>query len=248
MNQITGFRANSDCSRLAKRNLNLRVFALIGVIPFLAPAHAEEGCPVEIKLLLSSSTTQNVIASLGFENATTGQVYLFDTDALDLSKQGVIMRVRQGAKNDLTVKVRFPKDSRQFDKSRFRERFPCEIDRTRAGASTSYAVAQNYKSTRVPESGKSIYSRLSASQIQLLHDAQVSIDWGRVRRIADINSTTWQTAAQSPSGKLTLEAWEWPAGRILELSAKAGSDAEASKYAQLELLVKIKNLSLLTSQ
>jgi hypothetical protein len=248
MSQCNRLRANTGCPRLAKKNLK-RVFALIWAILFLAPAlHAEEKCPVEIKLLLSPPTTQTVIASLGFENETMARVYLFDTDALDLSKQGVIIRVRQGAKNDLTVKVRLPKGSQQVDNPRLRERFPCEIDRTQAGANTSYAVARKYKATKVPQIGNDIYSLLSASQIKLLHEAQVSIDWARVMRIANINSTTWETTAQSPSGKLALELWEWSAGKILELSAKVESDAEASKYAQLEQLVKMKNLSLSASQ
>jgi hypothetical protein len=228
-----------------------RVFALIWSILFLVlvPAlHAEETCSAEVKLLLSPSTTQTVIASLGFENETVARVYLFDTNALDLSNQGVIIRIRQGAKNDLTVKVRLPKGSRQAAGSRLREQFPCEVDRTRAGANTSYAVARKYKATKVPEIGNDIFSLLSASQIKLLHEAQVSIDWARVMRIADINSTTWESTAPSQSGKLALELWEWPAGKILELSARVESDAEASKYAQLERLVKMKNLSLSASQ
>jgi len=226
-----------------------RVLALIGAILLLAPAlHAEEKCPVEVKFLLSPPTTQTVIASLGFENETTGRVYLFDTDALDLWQQGVIVRVRQGAKNDLTVKVRLPKGNPQIDISRLRERFPCEIDRTRVGAYTSYAVGRQYAARKVPETGNDVYSLLSASQINLLHEARVSIDWARVRRVANINSTTWETASRSPSGKLALEVWEWPAGRILELSAKAGSGAEASKYAELERLVKINDLPLSVNQ
>jgi hypothetical protein len=226
-----------------------RAFALIGYILFLVRAlHAKETCSAEVKLLLSPPTTQAVIASLGFENATVARVYLFDTDALDLLIQGVIIRVRQGAKNDLTVKVRLPKGSEQDDNSRLREQFPCEVDRTGAGANTSYAVARKYKATKVPEIGNDICSLLSASQIKLLHEAQVSIDWTRVIRIANINSTKWETTAPSPSGKLALELWEWPAGKILELSAMVESDAEASKYAQLEQLVKVKNLSLSASQ
>ena len=63
-----------------------------------------------------------------------------------------------------------------------------------------------------------------------------------------MNSTAWETTAQSPSGKLALELWQWPAGKILELSAKAGSDAEASAYAELERLVKTNNLSPSDSQ
>jgi hypothetical protein len=225
------------------------LFALIWSILFLVPVlHAEEMCSAEVKLLLSPPTTQTVIASLGFENETVARVYLFDTDTLDLSNQGVIIRVRQGAKNDLTVKVRLPKGGQPVNSSRLREQFPCEIDRTRAGANTSYAVARKYKATMVPEIGNDIYILLSASQIKLLHEAQVAIDWARVMRIADINSTKWETTAPSPSGKLALELWEWPAGKILELSAKVESDAEASKYAQLERLVKMNNLSLSASQ
>ncbi len=239
---------NSDRCRLAKKYLK-QVFALTAAILILAPAlRAQSKCSVEVKLLLSPPTTQAVIASLGFANETTGRVYLFDTQALDLSMQGVIVRVRQGAKNDLTVKVRLPKRNQQGDNSRLGRRFPCEIDRTRAGAYTSYAVGRQYAATRVPEFGNDIHSLLSASQFELLGEAQVSIDWARVRRVASINSTTWETTAQSPSAKLALELWEWPAGKILELSAKAGSDAEASKYAELERLVKMNNLSPSDSQ
>ena len=129
MSQINRLRANNGCPRLAKKNLK-RVFAFIGSILFLAHAlHAEEKCPVEIKLLLSPPTTQTVIASLGFKNEAAGHVYFFDTHALDLFMQGVIVRVRQGANNDLTVKVRLPKSDPQVDSFRLHERFPCEIDR-----------------------------------------------------------------------------------------------------------------------
>lgn len=248
MSQYNGLIANIACLRLAKNPLK-QVFALIWSILFLVPAlHAEETCSAEVKLLLSPPTIQTVIASLEFENEALARVYLFDTDELDLSMQGVIIRVRQGAKNDLTVKVRLPKGDQQVDNSRLRELFPCEIDRTPAGANTSYAVATKFEATKVPEIGKDIYSLLSASQIKLLREAHVSIDWARVMRIANINSTKWETTAPSPSGKLALELWEWPAGKILELSAKVESDAEASKYAQLERLVKMRNLSLSASQ
>ena len=203
------------------------VFALIGMILFLCPGvRAEESCPVEIKLLLSPLTTQTVIASLGFKNEAAGRVYFFDTDALDLLMQGVIVRVRQGANNDLTVKVRLPKGDPKVD-SRLRERFPCEIDRNQSGASTSYAIKRRYKATKVPENGSDIYRLLSVSQKELLHEARISLDLVRVVRMADINSTKWETTAQSPFGQLALELWEWPAGKVLELSAKVESNAEA---------------------
>jgi hypothetical protein len=235
-------------ARLAKQH-RPHLFALIGAGLLLAPVlHAEEKCPVEVKLLLSPTTAQSAIAALNFERETPGRVYLFDTAALELLKQGVIIRVRQGAKNDLTVKVRLPKDSQQTDHSRLGGLFPCEIDRTRAGANISYSVGRKYKMMKAPETGEDISILLSASQTQLLHAAQVSIDWARVMRIADLNLTKWETAAQSPTGKLALELWEWPGGKILELSAKTAPDADASKYTELERLVRLNNLSLNASQ
>jgi hypothetical protein len=210
--------------------------------------HAEERCPVEVKLLLPSSTARAVIASLGFGNETRTRVYLFDTDALDLLTQGVIIRVREGVKSDLTVKVRLPKEKQKIENARSGEQFPCEVDRTRSEANTSYAVARKYEAIKVPENGKGIYNLLNASQIRLLHEAQVSIDWVRVIRIASINSTKWETTAQSPSGSLALELWEWSAGNVLELSAKVQSKAGTSKLADLERLLKMNNLSLSASQ
>ena len=225
----------------------LASIAAILIFPGTA-APAQEKCPVEVKFLLASPATASAIASLGFENKTTGRVYFFDTDSLELLKQGVIVRVRQGANNDLTVKVRRPQGDRGVEDSGLRGRFPCEIDRTRAGALISYAVRRQYKTNNLPVSGGDIHDLLSASQNELLHDSQVSVDWARVKRIADISLTKWQTPADSASGKLALELWEWRAGRLLEVSAKASHAAEASKYAELERLLRAKDLSLSANQ
>ncbi len=171
-------------------------------------------------------------------------MYFFDTAALDLLRQGVILRVRQGADNDLTVKVRVPDGAKKVDTTKLRQLFPCEIDRTGAGEETGYSVRRKYKAPQVPEMGSDIHSQLSPPQGKLLQEAGASIDWARVMRIARINSTKWETTAQPPLGKLTLELWEWPAGNILELSTKVGPDAGPSTYAALQRLVKMKHLSL----
>ena len=144
----------------------MRSFVFICAVLLESSAlHAAEKCSAEVKMLLSSPI-QTTVTSLSFENKTTGQVYFFDTDELDLLKQGVIVRVRQGANDDLTVKVRIPEDSKQAQTAQLRGRFP----------------------------------------------------------------------------------WEWPEGKILELSTKVAPDAGASKYADLERLADTKGLSLSTSQ
>jgi hypothetical protein len=226
-----------------------RSFALIAaILMFPGPAaQAQEKCPVEVKFLLSTAT-ETAIASFGFKKETRGRVYFFDTDSLDLLAQGVIVRVRQGANNDLTVKLRRPQGDRGVEDSGLGGRFPCEIDRTRAGAVVSYAVRRQYKTNNLPVSGGDIHDLLSASQNELLHASQVSIDWARVKRIAEISLTKWETPAESASGKLALELWEWRAGKLLEVSAKASHAAEASKYAELERLLRAKDLSLSANQ
>jgi hypothetical protein len=225
-----------------------RAFGFTCALLFLSCLlQAQENCPVEVKLLLSPPTIQTVIASLGFEKETATRVYFFDTDALDLLKQGVIVRVRQGADNDVTVKVRLSEDNK-VDTSQLHEHFPCEIDLTGAGENTSYAIRRKYKTPQVPEKGKEIFSLLSPPQERLLRDARVSIDWDRVKRIANIESTKWETTTQPPFRKLALELWEWQAGNILEVSTKVGSEAGQTTYAELQRLVRMKSLLLSTSQ
>jgi hypothetical protein len=221
-------------------------FGFIGSLLFLSAVHAEESCPVEVKLLLSAPAPQSVVTALGFKKTTAGLVYFFDTESLDLLMQGVIVRIRQGANNDLTVKVRLSRPSE--DRARLLEQFPCEIDRTPAEADTSYAVGRPYGVTKVPDSGTDVFNLLSASQKQLLTVAGVSIDWVRVGRIASIHATKWHTGAQSPYGKLALELWEWPAGKILEISAKAPPASDESRYKQLAQLLERNGLSLNANQ
>ena len=130
-----------------------RTLRFLGTFLVLCPAsRAQETCPGEIKFLLSPPTIQTVIVSLGFEHKAVGQIYLFDTDELDLMKQGLIVRIRQGQNNDLTVKIRWAMDRQEVDRSKLRKHFPCEMDRTGAGEDISYSVGRKYGSAQ--ESGK----------------------------------------------------------------------------------------------
>ena len=241
--QLNQLRSNHDERGLIKAPWK-RGFALIAALLFLGPAvAAQEKCPVEVKFLLSSAT-DSAIASLGFRHQAAGRVYFYDTESLELLAQGAMLRVRQGANNDLTVKVRRPEGTKETDSSRLRGRFPCEIDRTPAGATVSYAVRRPFEVNNLPEFGSDVHGLLSASQNELLRAARISVDWARVTRIASISVTKWETPAGSPSGKSVLEAWEWPAGKLLEISAKAGYAAGDSRYAELEQLLRAKSLTL----
>jgi len=225
-----------------------RVSSIVALLLLSSVLRAEEVCPIEIKLLISPPTIKSVIASLSFGKRTEGRVYLFDTDNLGLLKQGVIVRVRQGAKNDLTIKVRLPEDNEQAASPELREQFGCEIDRTSAGADTSFSVGQEYKHQQIPETGDEIFKALTSQQKRLLRAARVRIDWSQVKRIANINSTTWETQPRSLFRKLTLESWEWPTGNILELSARVASNESESRYTELQQIVNTNGISLSANQ
>jgi hypothetical protein len=204
--------------------------------------HAHEPCAVEVKLLLSPGETKAAISSLKLRKGTTGQVFFFDTEKLALLSQGVIVRVRQGSDNDLTIKVR-PLDDRKFvDLSQNHKGFKCEMDLTGGKASRAYSIAAKYAASHVPETGTDILKRLSVSQRILLNEARVSVDWNRVRRIASIESTDWETKGQPPFRVLTLELWQYSGGTVLELSTKVGRDDGPSTYEELKRLLSAKDL------
>ena len=213
-----------DHSAKSIRSVWKRAFPSIIVLLLCSALHAQEMCPVEMKLLLSPATIKSVIASLNFGKQTTS------------------------AKNDLTVKVRLPEGNDQIETLKLGEQFGCETDRTEAGANISYSVGQKYKHRRVPEAGDELFSALSSRQRELLRETHVSISWSQVRRISGIRSTTWETPLESPFHKLTLEYWEFPAGSLLELSARSAASEWEAKNADLHRIVKLKGLLLSANQ
>jgi hypothetical protein len=234
--------------RLAGRSVLSRTFGLCVVLLLCSTSHSQDTCNVEVKLLLAPTETQAAITSLKLEKEAAGRVYFFDTSALDLLARGLIVRLRQGADNDLTVKLRPPGGRKPLVPSNIGEGFSCEIDLIGGTTTPSYTVRSKYVASHLPETGIDILNLLNAGQEKLLKEAQISIDWPRVKRIADIQATSWQTKAQPHFSKITLELWEWPGGRILELSTKVGPDAGQSAYIELQELMKAKGLSLNATQ
>jgi hypothetical protein len=223
---------------------------LLAWVLFLFPAglHAQDKCNVEVKLLLPPAETQNTIVALRAKKETASHIYFFDTEALEFLSQGVIIRLRRGAQSELTVKLRPPPGkefSPQFERG---DDFKCEVDQTGEGTATSYSIRKRYDSDMLPQTGNEISLLLSAAQKKLLTDAQVSIDWTGVKRIAEITASSWKAQARPRLGKLALELWEWPGGKILELSTKVSSEAGSSTYAELRQLMESKRLSMSPTQ
>jgi len=223
-------------------------FFTAAMLPFCPGLRAQENCNVEVKLLLSANETQAVVAALGARKETKGRVYFYDTDALELLAQGAIVRLRRNTSSDLTVKFRPHDDKKFLSSAAGLAGFKCEIDLTGDGENASYSITSPFAAQHLPQAGFEIPRLLNAAQMTLFPDAQVSVDWTRVKRLSKIISTDWQIQAQPPLGKLVLELWEWPGGKALELSTKVPPNAASSTYAELQRLVQAKHLSISPEQ
>lgn len=225
--------------------ISLALSFFSGAVLFFCPSlQAQRECGVEVKILLSPTDGQ-AAAALGAKKQSSGRIYFFDTNEVDLLSRGLIVRLRQGSRRDLTVKLRPPGGKQLAARVEGSE---CEVDLTAEGENYSYSISSPLGEGKLPESGFEILRLLDSGQIKMLESAHVSLDWSRVKRVADIASTTWQIRGQPPFGKLTLELWAWPGGNLLELSTKVRPDAASTTYLALRQLVKKKQLSISPDQ
>jgi hypothetical protein len=210
--------------------------------------YGQETCDEEVKLLLSPTQVDAATLALQARAETHGRIYFYDTPRLALLARGVILRLREGAEIDITAKLRPLHGEKFLDPSGGRERWKCEVDLNDGVENPSFSVQNRYVAGKVPETGQEIYQLLSEGQKKLLQDSKPQIDWRRVKRIAEIQSTTWRTRAQPPFGKLSLELWEWPSGRVLEVSIKVKPEAGQSTFVELRNLANKNGLELSTNQ
>jgi hypothetical protein len=240
-----------SCIQRPPQPVALSLFCLCcccALVSSFSGLQAQENCTVEVKLLLLPTETQAAVAALRGTRERLGRIYFFDTGKLDLLSQGAIVRLRQGAKSDLTIKFRAPNGKKLSATAEGGGDFKCEVDLTREGANSSYSLTRQLATDELPQTGTDVFRLLSAAQIKLLEDTHISVDWTCVKKVTEITSTGWQTQSQPHVGKLTLELWEWPGGEVLELSTKVSSDAGSSSYTELQQLVATKHLAMSSDQ
>lgn len=201
-----------------------------------ASCTAQDQCGTEAKLLLSPEQTPTAVAKLQARKESSGEIYFFDTEKRELLPQGVILRLRRGSWSDLTVKLRPPRGTKLAVPTSGSEIYKCEVDIVGGEPITAYSVTNKFSRAQVPETGNNLLLALSPGQKKLLEAAHVIIDWNQVKRVADIRETAWQIRSTSRARNLSLELWEWPGGRILELSGKAGSEEGQAAYEELRQL------------
>lgn len=190
-------------------------------------------CKAEAKLLVSPGNVRTIAAALHAGPESRRQIYLYDTNDLELHSQGVILRLRTGTRGDLTVKLRWDnRNPRQAPESI--EGVKCEVDIVGSAALSSYSLGRHWKHESIPRTGEALYAALSGRQRQLLATAGIAIDWHRIKRIAQVRAAEWQARGNKPLNEVSVEFWEWPNGKVLELSAKAANPE--SGQSTLDLL------------
>jgi hypothetical protein len=177
-------------------------------------------CRAEAKLVVSPSHVRTSVAALHATAKSQRQIYLYDTDGLELLVHGVILRLRTGARGDMTVKLRWDNNDpdRPHESGRSTK---CEVDIVGNAALTSHSLVTRWTHESAPRTGEALHAALSIAQQQLLATTGVAIDWHRVKRIAEIRATQWQVRGSVSLNEVSIELWEWPSGKVLELSAKA---------------------------
>src|SRR5712664_2005928 len=206
------------------------------VILLCGPQTMLAQCRAEAKLLVSPSHVRTSVAALHATAKSQRRIYLYDTDGLELLLHGVILRLRTGARGDLTVKLRWDNNNpeRAPEKGKSTK---CEVDIVGSAALTSYSLVTGWKHESVPQTGEALYAALSVAQQQLLTTAGVAIDWHRVKRIAEIRATEWHVRGNESLNEVSIELWEWPSGKALELSAKANNPENGR--SKLDLLLRM---------
>lgn len=215
---------------------------------FSATLHASDTCGEEVKLLLSPAQVQSTARSLKVVKQKESKIYFYDTPQLDLLAKGLILRIRRGANDDLTVKLRPASKQKVSARVADKEGFKCEGEVIDGEEHPSYSMQTKYDEGSAPQSGNELVSSLSKGQRQLIKDSEIVVDWAHVRRVIAIQSTSWAVPPQSPFEKLSLELWEWPNGTSLEISAKVPPDSGNKAFVELKNLAKSNHLELSSDQ
>src|SRR5215469_14407172 len=121
--------------------------SLCSVVCLVSVVQAEEKCDAEIKLLLLPTEVHSAISAFRAGKSTISSVYFFDTNALDLLSEVLILRLRIGGTSDLTVKLRSRANIAVSDWLKATKGYKCEDDLTGEIALRSYSIQTEFSGT-----------------------------------------------------------------------------------------------------
>jgi hypothetical protein len=184
---------------------------------------------VELKLTIPDEDRRSTVRALGIDpvEAQIRQVVFFDTPALDLNQQGVVVRARriQGGSGDTVVKLRpvVPSDlSRELRKN---PSFGVEVDAMPGGfvCSGSLKGVVDPEAVRKAVAGESRIRKLFSKQQRAFVSEHTSgdVDLDQLSVLGPIFVLKLKFSPAGFGRRMVAELWIYPDGsRILELSTK----------------------------
>jgi len=158
-------------------------------------------------------------------------VHFYDTPALDLFEQGVILRARKivGDDDDSTVKIRPLAGADVDDEWREIAGFKCENDRTPSMSVSSCSLSDRQGSAeidRVARGDRSIATLFDdAQELFLATYAPDAPSFTQLRDLGRIETMVWKVESSRLDETMTFELWHLPDGTdILEVSIKVDAD------------------------
>ncbi len=198
---------------------------------------------VEIKVTVRTDQITATLARLRLTTASAEQraVTFYDTRALDLFNNGIVLRSRRvtDGPDDSTVKLR-PMDRASVDASWLRRSgFKCETDLvgTRSVDSCSYTVGQDRGEIDEVAAGRrdidQLYSREQEGYVAQY--GRRRFVWSDLSVLGPVRALVWRVRGRAFRSDITAELWTLPDGRrLLELSTRvprAASVATARDFA-----------------
>jgi len=200
-------------------------------------ASADDACKAEIKAVLAAGESAKAVSAFKMGSAGTKQIWFFDTaDAQLLKSHGLILRIRRGNDNDVTVKVRPKQSSTAIQPDSFDD-LKCESDMAGPKVERSYSLSKKFESGAIPADGPDLKKLLTASQLKLIDQSGAKFDWAALKSRGPIQSTEWETKKAAGFSKVALESWAFTGMGIDELSTKVAETSATEKQGEFNKLV-----------
>lgn len=184
---------------------------------------------VELKVTVSEQKERAAADAfeLNPKKAERRRIYFFDSNALALFKQGVVLRAREvkGGRDDSTVKIR-PVDPKDVaDTWRRLAGFKLEADGigTRLIRSASLSVEQGGGEIGAVEQKLRPIKKLFSDEQEafLAEMSRVAVDFDALRVLGPVEALRWKVAHEGLPYPITAEEWRLPDRRdLLEVSIK----------------------------
>jgi hypothetical protein len=215
-----------------------------------------ESDSVELKLTVPAPEQRATLARLGLD-PLQGQirlVYFFDTPDLALESAGVVVRARriQGKGEDSVIKLRPIVPHELPDDLRESPSFNVEVDAMPGGfvCSGSLKGVPRKASVQDAASGTVPLRRIFSKEQRRFYEAHAPADIALddLSLLGPIFVLKLKGTPQGMNRKLAVELWLYPAGRILELSTRCGTDEAIQVAAETRAALTQRGIDLLGEQ